>query len=136
MTTIAITWNQRFSSTVRGARLARHLLLIQLESWRFPYKGAVSDRVALVVAELVSNAVRHGRLPGRDFELRVTELERVIRVEVSDARRERRPSVRTETGGEGGYGMCLVGALTSAWGVSDRTIGKTVWAEISKREEE
>ncbi|MFC7817311.1 ATP-binding protein [Streptomyces sp. NPDC057367] len=106
-----------------------------MESWGFPYKGTVSDRVALVVAELVSNAVRHGRLSGRDFELRATELEHVIRVEVSDTRGEKRPSVRTETGGEGGYGMCLVGALASAWGVSDRSVGKTVWAEISKREE-
>jgi anti-sigma regulatory factor (Ser/Thr protein kinase) len=106
--------------------------LLQLETWGFPHKGSASDRVALVVAELVSNAVRHGRVPGRDFELRATELEHVIRVDVSDARGEKRPTVETVSGGENGYGMRVVDALTVAWGVSDRGMGKTVWAEIPK----
>ncbi|CUW30099.1 ATP-binding protein [Streptomyces reticuli] len=132
LTNAPVSWTQRFSSTERGARLARHLLVLELDGWGFPYKGTVSDRVALVAAELVSNAVRHGRVPGRDFELRVTELEHTFRVEVSDSRGEKKPSVRAAGDEEGGFGMCLVGALTTDWGVSERSPGKVVWAEIPK----
>ncbi|MFD8147572.1 ATP-binding protein [Streptomyces sp. NPDC059708] len=128
----APVWVQRFSSTERGARLARHLLLRHLESRGLPHGGAVSDRVGLVVAELAANAVRHGRLPGRDFEVRVTELDQAFRVEVSDARSETKPVVRTVGGEAGGFGLRLVDALSAAWGVSERSPGKTVWAEILK----
>ena len=65
-------FTQRFSSTPLGARLARHLALYQLHRWGFPYGTAVSDTAALIVAELAANAVTHGRVPGRDFELRLT----------------------------------------------------------------
>ncbi|MER5887114.1 ATP-binding protein [Streptomyces sp. NPDC001941] len=135
MSATAATWAQRFSSTYRGARLARHLAVIQLADWGYPIGGDASDRAALIIAELVSNAVNHGRVEGRDFELRVTELEYVLRLEVSDARADRRPSVQPAHIGEGGYGMCLVEATATAWGVSDRVIGKTVWVELAKREE-
>ncbi|MEV7541971.1 ATP-binding protein [Streptomyces sp. NPDC089915] len=115
---------QRFSATPRGARLARHLALVQLHAWGSPHGGAASDGVGIVIAELTANAVTHGRVPGRDFELRVTRLDGLVRVEVSDGRRDRRPRLR-----EGGYGLRLVGAVAGAWGVADRVVGKTVWAE-------
>ncbi|MER5934657.1 ATP-binding protein [Streptomyces sp. NPDC002054] len=126
-------WRQRFSSTRRGARLARHLALLELVDWGFPLGGDESERVAQVVAELVSNAVCHGCVPGRDFELRITELEHVLRVEVADARAEAQPTVQPEHLGDHGYGMRIVVALSVAWGVSARSIGKVVWAEIAKR---
>ncbi|MFF3758920.1 hypothetical protein ACWEPR_29180 [Streptomyces sp. NPDC004290] len=31
---------------------------------------------------------------------------------------------------EGGYGLLLVAALATAWGVRDRPVGKTVWATV------
>ncbi len=108
----------------RGARLARHLALVQLHAWGFPHGGAASDGVGIVIAELTANAVTHGRVPGRDFELRVTRLDGLLRVEVSDGRRDRRPRLR-----EGGCGLRLVGAVAGAWRVADRVVGKTVWAE-------
>ncbi|MFF5702833.1 ATP-binding protein [Streptomyces sp. NPDC012794] len=119
---------QRFSATPRGARLARHLALVQLHAWGFPHGGRVSDDVGLLIAELAANAVTHGRVPGRDFELRVSRLGEVVRVEVSDGRRDRRPSP-----GGSGYGLQVVGAVAAAWGVSDRLVGKTVWAECALR---
>ncbi|SEQ67810.1 Anti-sigma regulatory factor (Ser/Thr protein kinase) [Streptomyces sp. yr375] len=134
MSATATTWAQRFSATKRGARLARHLALIELAERGFPLGGYESERVALIVAELASNAVNHGRVPGRDFELRVMELETVLRVEVSDARADKRPSVQPAHVAEGGYGMCLIEATATAWGVADRVMGKTVWAEVAKRE--
>ncbi|MCX5378710.1 ATP-binding protein [Streptomyces sp. NBC_00091] len=119
---------QRFSATPRGARLARHLALVQLHAWGIPHGSAAADGIGLVIAELAANAVTHGRVPGRDFELRVTRLDAVVRVEVSDGRRNERPRPR-----ESGYGLLLVGAVATAWGVADRVVGKTVWADCPLR---
>ncbi|MCJ1677676.1 ATP-binding protein [Streptomyces sp. APSN-46.1] len=119
---------QRFSATARGVRLARHLALVQLHAWGIPHGSGVSDDVGLVIAELAANAVTHGRVPGRDFEVRVIRLDGVLRVEVADGRRDRRPCRR-----EGGYGLRMVEAVAAAWGVADRVVGKTVWAECALR---
>ncbi|MFF8590887.1 ATP-binding protein [Streptomyces sp. NPDC015220] len=124
----------RFSSTPRGARLARRLVAHRLDAWGFPYGGDVSEALTLVAAELVSNAVRHGHVAGRDFAVRLIALEGVVRVEVSDARGERVPllSHREPPGDvESGRGLLLVAALADRWGAMPRVNGpgKTVWAE-------
>ncbi|KQX59284.1 MULTISPECIES: ATP-binding protein [unclassified Streptomyces] len=117
----------RLSATRRGARLARLFAVHQLHDWGVTGPGG--EAVELVVAELASNAVSHGRVPGRDFEVRMRRGGDHVRVEVADARGDRRPSPRAEPD-EGGYGLLLVAALASAWGVSDRCVGKTVWATV------
>ncbi|MEF9884674.1 ATP-binding protein [Streptomyces sp. P9-A4] len=118
----------RLSATRRGARLARLLAVHQLHDWGVT--GSVGEAVELVVAELASNAASHGRVPGRDFEVRMWRGDDHVRVEVSDARGERRPSPRKDPD-EGGYGLLLVAALASAWGVRERCVGKTVWATVA-----
>ncbi|MFH8716368.1 ATP-binding protein [Streptomyces zaomyceticus] len=126
-------FTQRFSSTPRGARLARRLALHQLDRWGIPYGSEVSDAVGLLVAELAANAVTHGRVPGRDFELALTYTPGArLRIDVSDTRGERRPaSVATGPLDDGGRGLLLVDALASRWSVLDRVpVGKTVRAEI------
>ncbi|MFD7526508.1 MULTISPECIES: ATP-binding protein [unclassified Streptomyces] len=123
---------QRFSATRRGARLARRLAAHQLEKWGVPYGSELSDDVAVIVSELAANAVLHGLVPGRDFELRLVALAGVLRIEVSDARGERGPDVRPfRPGAESGFGLHLVAALATSWGVKDRIVGKTVWAECA-----
>ncbi|MEW1695896.1 ATP-binding protein [Streptomyces sp. NPDC091278] len=127
---------QRFSSTPRGARLARRLALLQLHCWHFPYGCELSDTVGLLVAELAANAVTHGRVPGRDCELELSYLPgRRLRIEVSDTRGERRPALGERSAprplDEGGRGLLLVAALATRWEVLDRLpVGKTVRAEI------
>jgi anti-sigma regulatory factor (Ser/Thr protein kinase) len=133
---------QRFSSTPRGARLARHLALHVLHDWGIPYRSDASETSALIVAELAANAVTHGRVPGRDFELRLThapgdaDLLGVLRIEVSDSRGERRPPgpgelVPPPPGSGCGHGLMLVEALADRWAVLDRVSpGKTVRAEL------
>ncbi|MBT2452217.1 ATP-binding protein [Streptomyces sp. ISL-43] len=124
-------FTQRFSCTRRGARLARQLVLVELHDWGIPDRTGLSEDAGLLVAELAANAVTHGRVPGRDFELRVSLLPGALRIEVSDARRDRRPVVRPhEYQAEAGYGMRIVDAVAADWGVRDRLIGKTVWAEL------
>jgi anti-sigma regulatory factor (Ser/Thr protein kinase) len=133
-------FTQRFSSTPRGARLARRLALHQLDTWGVPYGTEASDTAALLVAELAANAVTHGRVPGRDFEVAVKLLGRTLRIEVSDTRGELRPSgpgayrPTPQPLAETGRGMLLVEALADRWDVLDRVpVGKTVVAELDLR---
>lgn len=129
-------FSQRLSSTRRGARLARRLAVQQLHDWGIPHGSGLSDRVAQVVAELAANAVTHGHVPGRDVEVRMAlAADGVVRVEVADARGDRRP-VTPGAGpdAEGGRGLRIVAALSTAWGVAERQVGKTVWAEVGGAE--
>ncbi|MFI5556404.1 ATP-binding protein [Streptomyces sp. NPDC051738] len=131
------TFTQRLSATPRGARLARHLALTQLHAWGIPHGSRASDAVAVIVAELAANAVTHGRVPGRDFELRLSLPTGSIRIEVSDTRAETwppkpgdvRPSCPLD---EHGRGLVLVEALADRWEVVDRETapGKTLRAEV------
>jgi anti-sigma regulatory factor (Ser/Thr protein kinase) len=107
-------FTQRFSSTPLGARLARHLALHQLHAWGIRHGTDGSGTVVLLVAELAANAVTHGRVPGRDFELRLTRTPPMLRIEVSDTRGERRPPSRAAVPAplaESGRGPLLVEAL-------------------------
>ena len=123
---------QRLSATPRGARLARRLTAAQLETWGHPHDSEVNDTAQHLVAELAANAVTHGRVPGRDFELRLLLLPgTTLRIEVSDPRGDRQLRfAREEEDGEHGRGLILVTLLAETWGVSERDVGKTVWAEI------
>ncbi|MGW2637757.1 ATP-binding protein [Streptomyces sp. NPDC001348] len=123
----------RLSSTPRGARLARHLTANQLASWGHPHGGDVNDAAQHLVAELAANAVTHGRVPGRDFELRLLlRPEGTLRIEVTDTRGEKKLRFATVDAedDEGGRGLILVSLLSQAWGVTERAVGKTVWVEM------
>lgn len=140
----AHTFAMRFTSTPRGARLARHLVAVRLDAWGVPYGTDPHEAIVLITAELAANAVRHGHVPGRDFRLRLHDLRtaapdgRTIRVEVTDTRGERlpRPPVAPEDAPgaeEAGRGLLLVAHLAARWGRHPRPDGpgKTVWAECA-----
>jgi anti-sigma regulatory factor (Ser/Thr protein kinase) len=121
------TFGLRFSSTPRGARLARRLASHRVHEWGYRYGSEVNDRVSLVVGELAANAVTHGMVPGRGALLRLTRTAGRLLVEVSDTRGERLPDDAVE-----GRGLLLVAALAEKWGVTARegAPGKTVWAAL------
>ncbi|MEU4658265.1 ATP-binding protein [Streptomyces sp. NPDC023723] len=126
-------FTQRLSATPRGARLARRLTGSQLEAWGIPYGSDVSDRAAVIVAELAANAVTHGRVPGRDFELALTLRPEGLRIEVTDTHGgPPRPAVRPAGPlDEHGRGLFLVAALADRWEVVDREPpAKTVRADL------
>ncbi|RZU25192.1 ATP-binding protein [Streptomyces sp. BK239] len=134
----ARTFEMRFTSTPRGARLARRLTALRLDAWGIPYGTGSHDTLVLIAAELTANAVRHGHVPGRDFHLRVhiPADGRTVHIEVTDTRAEhlpRRPATAPETGGtkETGRGLLLVSRLATRWDWHPRPDGpgKTVWAE-------
>ncbi len=129
-----------FTSTPRGARLARRLASHRLDAWGHPYESDLNTTVTLIVGELAANAVTHGRVPGRDFRLflSVDPAEGLARVEVTDTRDDRMPpgppSALPEPDADSGRGLCLVAALASRWAVAPRTDGgpgKTVYAEVA-----
>jgi anti-sigma regulatory factor (Ser/Thr protein kinase) len=124
-----------FTSTLRGARLARKLVSRRLDDWGHPYGGGVNDTVTLIGGELAANAVRHGHVAGRGFHLRLAMTPEVIRIEVSDTRTERQPvfpAVIPDPDAESGRGLLLVAQLADRWAVAPRpgAPGKTVWAEV------
>ncbi|WP_329443188.1 ATP-binding protein [Streptomyces canus] len=127
------TFAQHLSATPRGARLARHLALNQLRDWGIPYDSPAADAVAVIVAELAANAVTHGRVQRRDFELRLFLVTGSVRVEVTDTRGELPAAVRPLGPlDDGSRGLLLVEALADRWEVLDREPppGKTVRAEV------
>ncbi|MGP4088201.1 ATP-binding protein [Streptomyces sp. KR55] len=125
-----------FTSTPRGARLARRLVAHRLADWGHPYDSVTNETVTLIAAELAANAVRHGHVPGRDFHLRLTGTPYVLRLEVADPRGERVPDPAEPSppasDAESGRGMLLVARLADRWGVAPREAapGKCVWAEF------
>ncbi|GHG23138.1 ATP-binding protein [Streptomyces albogriseolus] len=128
-----------FTSTPRGARLARRLASHRLDAWGFPYASEVNDTVTLVVAELAANAVTHGRVPGRGVRLALalSAARDLVRVEVTDIREDRPPAdaprLPLDPEAETERGLWLVSQLASRVCVVPRTDGgpgKTVRAEL------
>ncbi|MFE3410401.1 ATP-binding protein [Streptomyces mirabilis] len=126
----------RFTSTPRGARLARRLVSHRLDAWGYPYDSEANATLTLIAAELAANAVRHGHVPGRDFHLRLAATPYALRVEVSDTRGDRCPASDSpalpSADAEAGRGLLLVAHLADRWGVMSRAAapGKCVWAVL------
>ncbi|WP_433400303.1 ATP-binding protein [Streptomyces sp. CA-146814] len=88
----------------------------------------------LIVSELATNALLHGAIRGRLFRVHLTLTEFVLRVAVRDPRGERLPCLRQPDGDDRyGRGLLIVAQLADRWGVEPRTVGKSVFAELSVR---
>ncbi len=83
----------------------------------------------LVTSELVTNVTQHADGPVR---LTIVVDARQMRVEVKD-QTNAGPIVNTAPDSQGGFGLQVVKALSSRWGVefeTDDGSGKTVWSEL------
>ncbi|MFJ6544461.1 ATP-binding protein [Streptomyces sp. NPDC091385] len=94
--------------------------------------GSLSYDLILIVSELVTNAVLHGRTsPGRQVEVTIAHHAGRVRVEVRDTgdgmplRRSGATPLATS-----GRGLEIVDSLSEAWGVTEQVVGKTVWAVL------
>jgi anti-sigma regulatory factor (Ser/Thr protein kinase) len=88
--------------------------------------GRLVDDLELVVAELVSNAVRHGVPP---YEIELSASDGVVRGEVRDGSPVR-PLPTPCPDERGGFGLGIVSACTSRWGTDVVASGKQVWFEF------
>ncbi|WP_416980824.1 ATP-binding protein [Streptomyces sp. T028] len=122
-------WSMGYPMTLRSVRLARLHTRRRLTMWNWP--GDIDDAV-LVTSELVANAARHGRLPGHELWLRITELEcGGLNVDVSDPVRAL-PELRGEPEGEGGRGLLVVSRIAAELDWFLRAdVGKTVRARLT-----
>ncbi|RDG35891.1 ATP-binding protein [Streptomyces corynorhini] len=97
----------------------------------FGFPGEQGDTAALLLSELVTNALRHGSPPGREVAVTLHHGEGLFRLEVEDAGdylpRPRIPDLDDECG----RGLALVAALADDWGVAPRRgPGKRVWVML------
>ncbi|MCU1372773.1 MAG: response regulator receiver [Actinomycetia bacterium] len=112
---------------VGSSAAARRFMEETLRRWSC---GEVLDVVNLLVSELVTNAVVHGR---SEADVSVVLTPTALRVEVGD----RDEFVPAPTGDDddwatSGRGLALVEAMADAWGVESVKGGKVVWFEVAR----
>jgi anti-sigma regulatory factor (Ser/Thr protein kinase) len=120
-----------FPSTPRAVPAARSSVVGRLAEWGL---DAVGDTAALLVTELVTNAVRHA--PSGPVDLAIVgpgaDTPGIVRIEVGDEEPlppQPRAKVRPEA--ESGRGLLLLTHFARAWGVRPGPRGKTVWFELA-----
>jgi anti-sigma regulatory factor (Ser/Thr protein kinase) len=121
------TINRRLLARPQAAAEARREIVA------LPISHESREQLALLVSELVNNAVLHGNAAAEDqVSLKVRLRSGRVRVEVSDsgsgfdASAPRSPDPLAV----GGQGLLIVAALSDAWGVLRGTGGCTVWCEV------
>ena len=89
------------------------------------------DTAALLVSELVTNAVQHATEDGPCVTVQEVAPD-VIRVAVEDRSSDlpRRQNQAPNPNDTGGRGLFLIEALANAWGWEPRRAGKCVWFEF------
>jgi anti-sigma regulatory factor (Ser/Thr protein kinase) len=90
------------------------------------------DDAAIVITELVTNAIKHGSpLPGRWLEVTWDMDTETVEIAVSDGggSRTRPRANRPSLSAMGGRGLGIVDTLSDRWGV--RPPGTTVWAILA-----
>jgi anti-sigma regulatory factor (Ser/Thr protein kinase) len=115
----------------RAAGIARRSVL----SARADLPHSIRHRLALLLSELVTNAVQHGGAgPHETVQVRVASWVDKVRVEVFDpGSNSGPPSDRLDEGG--GYGLLLVDRLADGWGRGATGAGGSLaWFELELAE--
>ena len=109
-------------------RSARGLLQEAARDW--DVDDDLYHDAAMVVTELVANAVDHARTSST---LTVDLDDRGLRLAVRDASPDSAPRPRpVDPAAPRGRGLQMVDALADSWGVTPHTDGKTVWAVLRR----
>ncbi|OIK27457.1 ATP-binding SpoIIE family protein phosphatase [Streptomyces malaysiense] len=119
------TW--RLPARYDAPARARAQVAALLRRWRT--REDTLDDVALLVGELVTNAVRFATGP---ITVRLIRSGRGLLCEVGDTGNGRPRLNRRDLLDEGGRGLHIVHRLTTRWGVRWTDTGKVVWAEVAR----
>jgi DNA-binding NarL/FixJ family response regulator len=111
-------------SDPRSPARARAFVRSTCRDWQC---DSVADAAALVVSELVTNAVVHARTGS---ELRLSRVESSLLIGVTDAGGGSPDVFDAQTDDEHGRGLVLISALSTAWGVDGDDDRKTIWAQV------
>ena len=95
-------------------------------SWALPED--CTDRLLVIVNELVSNAIDHARTT---CEITVRHTRSLVRVLVTDDSPLPPRIPPFDVNAARGRGLLMVKALASRWGWTARHRGKTVWAAVN-----
>ncbi|MFI6895124.1 SpoIIE family protein phosphatase [Streptomyces sp. NPDC050256] len=109
----------------REVARARRLVRGRLLDWELP--DAV-EAAELMVSELVTNAVKHGRT--HHIGLRLVRTGALL-CEVTDDEPAPATLLDATADDESGRGLVLVSSLAREWGTSTTARGKTVWFELA-----
>ena len=84
---------------------------------------------ALVLSELVGNAVRHA--DGDTLQVRLRRTGDVLRIAVRDGSAAWPTPREASTEDESGRGLLIIDALSHGWGWEPLANGKVVWADVA-----
>jgi anti-sigma regulatory factor (Ser/Thr protein kinase) len=119
------------SFTLPGGNSAAGMARRSVLSSKAALPATIKHRLALLVSELVTNAIQHGGAgPHETIQIRLASTRRRVRVEVIDpgAANPRPQTRRTE---QTGYGLLLVDRLADGWGREETEGGGSVaWFEL------
>ncbi|WP_370530426.1 ATP-binding protein [Streptomyces sp. WP-1] len=111
------------------AAAARRLVRTACAVWGL---DALAEDRALIVSELVADAVQHARRESTRVVIDRPGTARV-RVGVADLSQVRPVEREADDSEEGGRGLLLVAALAADWGADERRRGKIVRADLEGR---
>jgi anti-sigma regulatory factor (Ser/Thr protein kinase) len=111
----------------RAAGVARRSVL----SSKAGLPATIRHRLALLLSELVTNAIQHGGAgPHETIRVRLSSTPQRVRVEVHDPG-ARGPRPRDRLAEETGFGLLLVDRLADGWGREETDAGGSVaWFEL------
>jgi len=117
-----------FPADPGAVRTARAVVRGQLRTWGLDPLG---DVAALLVSELVTNALRHATGPIGVRLLRPADSAAPLLVEVSDPLPDPPRERTAQADDENGRGLQLVAHSSRRWGTRPADSGKTVWFELA-----
>ena len=118
----ALTAALRVRPEAGAVQGARWFVKERLAAWDAP--AALIGDAVLLVSELVSNAILHGRPP---IELRLRQTAEQVLVEVDDGATVLPRKLRPTPDDEHGRGLVIAALLSDRWGTRPLRDGKSVW---------
>jgi len=104
--------------------LARSLVTAFCTRWQLPH---LTDNAALIVTELVANAIAHAGTP---MTVSVLVRRPYLHIGVRDGSGGLPRRYQSGPERESGRGLLIIEALSAAWGYTETTAGKVVWATL------